>query len=63
MKRYIVAYKKYQYSIIGDDDAYVGWQDFYTTEVFFDETKAKKFLASLKKDRFAKDSFMAVEVL
>lgn len=63
MNRYIVAWIGYQHATIGDDDAYDGWQDFYTTEVFFDETKAKKFLASLKKDRFAKNSFMAVEVL
>jgi hypothetical protein len=62
MKRYVVAYIKYQHTEIGDDD-YDGWQDFYTTKVFLDETKAKKFLMSLKKDRFVKDSFMSVEIV
>lgn len=62
VKKYIVAYIKYQHVDLGDDDAYGGWQDFYTTKIFFDKTKAKKFLASLKKDRFVKNSFMAMEI-
>jgi hypothetical protein len=62
VKKYIVAYTEYQHADLGDDDAYDGWLDSYTIKIFFDKTKAKKFLASLKKDRFVKNSFMAMEI-
>jgi hypothetical protein len=62
MKRYVVAYIEYQHAALDDDDAYDGWLSSYTSKIFFDEKKARKFLMSLKEDHFVKDPFMAIEV-
>jgi hypothetical protein len=60
--RYIVSYEAYQHAIMGDDDAYVGWQGFYTHKICRDKLEAIKFADKVRNDRFCKNVFISEEL-
>jgi hypothetical protein len=60
--RYIVSYIGYQHASIGDDDAYDGWQSFYTHEICCNKLEAVKLFYKLKTDRFCKNVLISEEL-